>query len=157
MDAPSCDFPELAADEKAGEAQREEDDYKGDAMQHGVNGVWWFSEGIREKQGGHDKSQARDYEQGGTSTPKDRLDPRPPLEETDRENDEQETKNDEIRDLYPAARIEEKVTDRLSYGRIPRPECAIKRENQDSEDGANDACPDAEAPDQTPCSACGGS
>jgi len=92
MDAPSCNFPELAADEKADQPEREEDDHEGNAMQHGVKGVWWFSEGIREKQGGHDKSQAGEHEQSGIGTPPEGLDHRtPPLKETERENDEQET------------------------------------------------------------------
>ena len=110
-------------------------------------------EGIREEEGGHDKAHADKYEQGATDTPPASSDHRAhPLEETEREKDEQETHDDEISDLYPAARPKEQVADRLPYGRITRPECAINCENQAIEDRSNDSRPDAEAQGETPCS-----
>src|SRR2546429_8198797 len=135
MDAPACDFPELAAGDETGKSQREECKFEASFVQHSMNRDVWVRKGIRQEQSGHDKAHAGEYEQGGTDTPPaSSVHLMHPLEETEREKDEQETHDDKISDLYPAARPEKQVADRLPYGRITRPECAINREHQAIED-----------------------
>src|SRR5947209_13337154 len=97
MDAPSRNFPELAAGDETGESQREEGEFEGSFVQHSMNRDVRVCIRIRQEHCGHDKARAHEYEQGSTGTPPASSDHRThPLEETEREKDEQETHKDFI-------------------------------------------------------------